>query len=198
MRPWMLTIIIVGALWAGTILGKEDRMPDLKGKKVLIIIAATDFRDEEYFEPYNRLGQCGATVTVASSVKGNAVSVFGKMVATDRQIAECKAENYDAIVFIGGPGAAEFFTNATAHALARAAAEQGKVLAAICIAPVTLANAGVLKGKKATVFPSFKSQLAAQGALVVSQDIVQDGKLLTASGPKVAREFASALVKMLE
>ncbi|MCX6992353.1 MAG: DJ-1/PfpI family protein [Kiritimatiellaeota bacterium] len=198
MRPWLLTIIIVGAAWAGTLSGKEDTMPDLKGKKVLIVIAATDFRDEEYFEPYSRLRQCGATVTVASSGKGQAVSVFGKTVATDRQIAECKAEDYDAIVFIGGPGAAEFFTNATAHALARAAAEQGKVLAAICIAPVTLANAGVLKGKKATVFPSLQSQLAAQGALVVNQDIVQDGKLLTASGPKAAREFASALVKMLE
>jgi len=198
MRPWMLTIIIVGAVWAGTILGKEDTMPDLKGKKVLIVIAATDFRDEEYFEPYNRLGQCGATVTVASSGKGKAVSVFGKIVATDRQIAECKVTDYDAVVFIGGPGAAEFFSNATAHALARAAVEQGKVLAAICIAPVTLANADVLKGKKATVFPSFQSQLTAQGALVVSQDIVQDGKLLTANGPKVAREFASALVKMLE
>jgi len=198
MRSWMLTIMIVGAVWAGTILGKEDTMPDLKGKKVLIVIAATDFRDEEYFEPYNRLRQCGATVTVASSVKGQAVSVFGKIVATDRQIAECKAEDYDAVVFIGGPGAAEFFTNATAHALARAAAEQGKVLAAICIAPVTLANAGVLKGKKATGFPSCQSQLAAQGALVVSRDIVQDGKLLTASGPQAAREFAAALVKMLE
>ncbi|MDD5678534.1 MAG: DJ-1/PfpI family protein [Kiritimatiellae bacterium] len=173
-------------------------MPDLKGKKVLIVIAATDFRDEEYFEPCNRLRQCGAAVTVASSVKGQAVSVFGKTVATDLKIAECKAEDYDAIVFIGGPGAAEFFTNATAQALARAAMEQGKVLAAICIAPVTLANAGVLTGKKATVFPSLQSQLAARGALVVSQDVAQDGKLLTASGPKAAREFALALAKMLE
>ncbi|MBU0716007.1 MAG: DJ-1/PfpI family protein [Verrucomicrobia bacterium] len=173
-------------------------MPDLKGKKVLIVIAAADFRDEEFFAPYNRLRQCGAAVTVASSGKGKAVSVFGKMVAIDRQIAECKAEDYDAIVFIGGPGAAEFFTNATAHALARTAVEQGKVLAAICIAPVTLANAGVLKGKKVTGFPSFQNQLAAQGALVVSQDVIQDGKLLTASGPKAAREFAAALVKMLE
>ncbi len=198
MRPWMLTLIIAGAVWEGTLSGKEDAMQDLKGKKVLIVIAATDFRDEEYFEPFNRLRQCGVTVTVASSAKGKAVSVFGKMVAIDRPITECKAEDYDAVVFIGGPGATEFFTNTTAHALARAAAKQGKVLAAICLAPVTLANAGVLKGKKATGFPPFQSRLAAQGALVVSQDIVQDGTLLTASGPTVAREFASALVKMLE
>ena len=163
-----------------------------------MVISATDFRDEEYFEPYNRLRQCGAAVTVASSVKGKAVSVFGKTVTTDRQIAECKAGDYDAVVFIGGPGAPEFFTNATAHALARAAVDQGKVLAAICIAPVTLANAGVLKGKQATCFPSLQKQLTIQGARVVKPDVVQDGKLLTATGPQVAREFAEALVKMLE
>ena len=198
MRHYMLAIIIMGAVWAGMVSGKEAAMPDLKGKKVLIIVAAADFKDEEYFEPCNRLRQCGATITVAGSGQGPAVSVLGKTVTIDRQIAACKAEDYDAIVFIGGPGAAEFFTNATAHALARAAVGQGKVLAAICIAPVTLANAGVLKGKKATVFPSCRSELAAQGALVASADIVQDGKLLTASGPGAAREFAAMLVKMLE
>lgn len=198
MRRLMGIAIVLGAVWAGTILGKEGVMPDLKGKKVLMVIAATDFRDEEYFEPYNLLRQCGTAVTVASSVQGAAVSVFGKTVTTDRQIAECKAGDYDAVVFIGGPGATEFFTNATAHALARAAVDQGKVLAAICIAPVTLANAGVLKGKQATCFPSLQKQLTMQGARVVKPDVVQDGKLLTATGPQVAREFAEALVKMLE
>ena len=197
MRARVLTIIMFAA-WAGMTLGKEVAMPDLKGKAVLMVIAAKDFRDEEYFEPYNLLRQCGATVTVASSGKGKAASVFGKTAAIDRQIGECKAGDYDAIVFVGGPGAAEFFTNATAHALARSAVDQGKVLAAICIAPVTLANAGVLKGKKATVFPSFQGKLTAQGALVVSQDVIQDGKFLTANGPKAAGEFAAALVKMLE
>lgn len=191
-------VIVLGAAWAGTILGKEGAMPDLKGKKVLMIIAATDFRDEEFFEPCNRLRQCGAAVTVASSIKGAALSVFGKTVITERQIADCQAGDYAAIVFIGGPGSAEFFMDATAHALARAAVDQGKVLAAICIAPVTLANAGVLKGKQATCFPAMQKQLAAKGALVVQQDVVQSGKLLTATGPQVAREFAEALVKMLE
>lgn len=195
----ILTGLMVGVvLTAITCAGKEAAMPDLKGKRVLLVIAATDFRDEEYFEPYNRLRQCGAAVTVASSGKSEAVSVFGKTVTTDRQIVECEAGDYDAVVFIGGPGATEFFTNATAHALARAAVDQGKVLAAICIAPVTLANAGVLKGKQATCFPALQGQLTAQGARVVKQDVVQDGKLLTATGPKAAKAFAEALAKMLE
>ena len=198
MRRLMGIAIALGAVWAGPILGKEGAMPDLKGKQVLMVIAAADFRDEEYFEPYNLLRRCGAAVTVASSIKGAAVSVFGKTVTTDRQIAECQAGDFDAVVFIGGPGAAAFFTNATAHGLARAAVDQGKVLAAICIAPVTLANAGVLKGKQATCFPSLQKQLAMQGARVVQSDVVQDGKILTASGPQAAREFAEALVRMLE
>lgn len=195
-----LTLIAIGLLTVGmgTILGKEEAMPDLKGKKVLMVIAAVDFRDEEFFEPYNKLRQCGAAVTVASSVKGAAVSVFGKTVTTDCRVAECQASDYDAIVFIGGPGASEYFEDAGAQALARAAVENGKVLAAICIAPVTLANAGVLKGKEATCFPSMQGQLTAKGARVVKQDVVQDGKLLTATGPKAAPAFAAALVKMLE
>ncbi|MBI2438503.1 MAG: DJ-1/PfpI family protein [Lentisphaerae bacterium] len=198
MRRWITLALIALAAWAEPLCGKEEAMPDLKGKKVLRIIAATDFRDEEFFEPYNRLRQCGAAVTIASSVKGAATSMFGKTVTAERQIADCKVEDYDAVVFIGGSGAAVFFKNAAAHALAKAAVEQGKVLAAICIAPVTLANAGVLKGKQATGFPTIQDQLAAKGAQLVSRDVVQDGRLLTATGPPAAREFAAMLVKMLE
>lgn len=195
-----LIIITIGLVTVGigTMLAKEGAMPDLKGKKVMMVIAATDFRDEEFFEPYNKLRQCGAAVTVASSVKGEAVSTFGKTVAADRRVADCQASDYDAVVFVGGPGAAEYYEDASAQALARAAVENGKVLAAICIAPVTLANAGVLKGKQATCFPSCQGQLAAKGARLVKQDVVQDGKLLTATGPKAAAAFAEALVKMLE
>ncbi|MBI2440676.1 MAG: DJ-1/PfpI family protein [Lentisphaerae bacterium] len=195
---WTLAAMLALAAGVQTLGGKEEAMPDLKGKKVLMIIAATDFRDEEFFEPYNRLRQCGAAVTVASSVKGAATSMFGKTVTAEQPIADCRAEDYNAIVFIGGSGASAFFKNASAHALAKAAVEQDKVLAAICIAPVTLANAGVLKGKKATGFPSIRDQLAANGAQVVSRDVVQDGKLLTATGPQAVREFAATLVEMLD
>lgn len=188
----MLSLSIM-PLW-----GEEGAMPDLKTKKALMIVAAANFRDEEFFQPYERLKQCGAAVTVASSRKDKARSVFGKEIKPDLLVAECKAADYDAVVFIGGPGATEYFTNATAQALARSAAENEKVLAAICIAPVILANAGVLKGKKAVCFSSMADKLAQQGAAVGRQAVLQDGRLLTATGPEAAPAFAESLVNMLK
>lgn len=173
-------------------------MPDLKGKNVLLIIAANNFRDEEFFQPYDLLKKCGAAVTIASSKKDKVRSVFGKSVTPDLLVADCKAADYDAVVFIGGPGAAEYFMNPAAQALARSAAESGKILAAICIAPVTLANAGVLKGKRAVCFPSMADKLAQQGAIIGAGDFVQDGRILTATGPEAAQAFAEALVMMLK
>ncbi|MDO9541113.1 MAG: DJ-1/PfpI family protein [Kiritimatiellia bacterium] len=173
-------------------------MTTLSEKKALMIIAAEGFQDEEFAQPYNLLTRLGATVKLACSRKGTAKGVFGRQIKPDVIIGECKADDYDAIVFIGGPGATEYFNNADAHALARDAVSKGKVLGAICIAPVILANAGVLKGKKATVFPSEQNQLASQGAQLVQQNVVVDGRIVTAVGPRAALEFAESLVRLMQ
>lgn len=179
--------------------GKEnDTMPDLKGKKVLMIIAGRNFRDEEFSEPYDLLKKCGATVTIASSTKGRATGMLGKVVVPDMLITECKIEDYDGVVFIGGSGASEYWNNRTAHAIARSAVEHNKVLGAICFAPPTLANAGVLKGRKAVCFPSVEGALAQGGAVLVNQDVVRDGNIVTATGPEAAKAFAETLVSMLQ
>ena len=75
--------------------------------------------------------------------------------------------------------------------------EQDKLLAAICFAPVTLARAGVLDGKRATVWKSEKGQLTAAGAEYVAERVVTDGKLITGDGPTAAETFGKALVKAL-
>lgn len=179
--------------------GGENTMPiSLNGKKVLIVIAADGFQDEEFARPYNFLSGLGAKVTVASSRKEKAKGVFGRQIKPDLLIGACQADDYDAIIFIGGQGASEYFNNPEAHALARAAVAQGKVLGAICIAPVTLANAGVLKGKKATVFSSGQDQLVGQGAQLARQNVVVDGKIVTANGPPAAQEFAEALARLMQ
>lgn len=170
----------------------------LAGKKVLMIVAAEGFQDEEFAQPYNLMTKLGATVKLACSRKGTTKGVFGRQVKPDLLITDCKATDFDAVVFIGGPGAAEYFNNAQAHALAREAAAGGKVLGAICIAPVILANAGVLKGKKATVFQSEQEQLTGQGALLIRQDVVVDGKIVTAGGPQAAGEFAETLARLIQ
>ena len=175
----------------------DTKGPDLKGKKVAMIIASKNFRDEEFEEPYNLLKQSGAEVAIASSSKEKSKGMLGKVVAPDKLVVDVKADEYDCILFVGGSGASEYFENAAAHAIAKAAVEKGKLLCAICIAPATLANAGVLKGRKATCFPSVASVLTKGGASYTKQPVVRDGLIVTASGPEAAKEFAKTVADAL-
>lgn len=173
-------------------------MKRLAGKKVLMIIAKSKFRDEEYAEPRAVLEREGASVTVASSSLDVAVGMLGLKVKPDVLIGQVKETEYDGVVFVGGGGAAEYFDNPVAHALARDFFGHGKLTSAICIAPATLANAGVLKGKKATAFPSSEAALTARGADLIRQDVVVDGVVVTAVGPQAAKKFGERLVDALE
>lgn len=198
MRRIICSFIIAVAVVTSVSGEGKNMTTTLNGKKVLMVIAADGFQDEEFAQPYNLLTGLGATVKVACSRKGTAKGKFGRNVTPDLLIGECKADDYDAVVFIGGPGASEYFNNAEAHALARNAASKGKVLGAICIAPVILANAGILKGKKAVVFPSEQDQLVSQGAQLARQNVAVDGRIVTAVGPQVARKFAEALARLMQ
>jgi protease I len=126
-----------------------------------------------------------------------AEGMLGLKVKPDVLIGNVKEEDYDGIVFVGGGGAAEYFDSPIAHRMARNFFEQGKLTSAICIAPATLANAGVLKGKKATSFPSSERALNAHGAIILKEDVVTDGKVVTAIGPSAAKKFAEKLVDVL-
>jgi len=106
------------------------------------------------------------------------------------------------VVFVGGPGATEYVDDAQAHKVAQDAVAQDKVLAAICIAPEILAKAGVLKEKKATVWSSVADRgpikvLEDGGAEYVDQNVVQDGKMITANGPAAAKDFGKTIVEVL-
>jgi protease I len=172
-------------------------MTEKKVQKVLFVIAHRDFRDEEFREPKAVLEKAGFTVTVASSGTGVATGMLGMRYTPDLLLSEAKAGEYEAVVFIGGAGAKEYWEDAQAHAIAREAVSSGKVVGAICIAPVTLANAGLLKGKKAAVFPSVAASLTAKGAQCTGKKVERDGLLITASGPEAAKEFGSTLSEAL-
>jgi protease I len=172
-------------------------MKSLSGKKVLMVIAKNKFRDEEYLEPRKILEEAGATITVASSSLNESKGMLGLTVKPDALIGNAKEEDFDGIVFVGGGGAAEYFDSPVAHTLARNFFDHGKLTSAICIAPATLANAGLLKGKKATAFPSSVAALKSHGAIVLSEPVVIDGKVVTAVGPEAAKTFGQELVRVL-
>jgi protease I len=86
-----------------------------------------------------------------------------------------------------------YFDDPVAQNIAKEAVRENKILAAICIAPVILANAGVLRNKKATVFPSEKETLINAGAQYTGKDVEVDGNIITASGPQAAEKFAATI-----
>lgn len=163
-----------------------------------MVIAPSNFRDEELFHTKEVLEAAGAEVTIASRATGEVAGMLGGKATADIALSDVSAADYDAIVFVGGSGASTYFNDATTQNLAKDAAAQGKVVAAICIAPSILANAGLLEGKKATAFSSEQGNLEAKGATYTGEAVTVDWKVITAEGPTAARSFGAAVVNAIK
>ena len=174
----------------------------LKGKKVAMIIAFKNFRDEEYFIPKEVLETAGAEIKTISTKTGEAIGSQGGEAEVDITLDELRISDFDAIVFIGGQGAPEYLDNDTSYKIAQEAVSEKKILAAICIAPTILAKAGVLSEKKATVWSSLLDKKAVKvlkenGVIYQDDPIVVDGNIITANGPEAAKEFGEAISSLL-
>jgi protease I len=196
-------ISAVAAVLVATLLlpgcGKREKFTgrEAAGKKVVMIIAPRDFRDEELFDVRSALEAAGATVSVACTSLGEATGMLGGKAKPDMLVADLDVADFDAVIFVGGGGARVYWDDPTAHHIASLTDKYGKVLGAICIAPVTLAKAGVLDSRKATVWSSEKGQLEAMGAEYTGADVEVDGEIITGNGPKASKKFAEAIVKAL-
>lgn len=167
-------------------------------KKAVMIIAQENFRDEELFEPKQVLEKSGVRVSIASASLSIAKGKLGAEVKPDIIVDDIDAKDFDAIIFVGGPGAAQYFDSTVAHALAQDALNLGKIVGAICAGPVILAKAGILEGKRATVFPSDAEIIKSKGAVYTARPVEKDGQIITASGPQAAREFGEEIVRALK
>ncbi|MDD2703580.1 MAG: DJ-1/PfpI family protein [Candidatus Omnitrophica bacterium] len=167
-------------------------------KTILMIVAGQNFRDEELFQPKEMFEKAGFTVKIASASSGEVKGMLGSKVKPDISLSEVAVRDYDAVVFVGGGGAAQYFNDSTAHQIARETSESGRVLAAICIAPVILAKAGVLKGKRATVWSSGGTELQTSGARYTGEKVVRDGNIITGDGPFSALPFAREIFNALQ
>jgi protease I len=167
-------------------------------KRAVVIIAQDGFQDDEFLRPVEALEGDDIEVVVASTVLSEAKGVNGTKVKPDMLVKDIKVDEFDAIVFIGGQGAVQYLADPIAHALAQDALAKNKIVGAICIAPVILTNAGILKGKNATVHPSQADKLKNSGVNYTAKPVEQDGNLITADGPDSAKEFGETLSKALQ
>ena len=165
-------------------------------KKVLMVIAPADFRDEEYSETRKALENIGAKVTVVNSTGQASKGMFGTIVKPDKNFYNINVSEYDAVVFIGGSGMTAYFNNQQALSLAKEFNKSGKVVAAICIAPTILVNANILNGKNATCFPSERDNINAVGTYT-GKPVEVDGKIITGNGPQAAKEFGKKIAEAL-
>ena len=184
-------------LLCSLVFGAGNPEPPLLGKRGCFIIASENFRDEELDVPRRMLEDEGVRVVVASRDTLEATGMLGMKVKPDVRIEDLDPLDFDALVLVGGSGARMYFDDPEVHERVSVAADSGRIVAAICIAPVTLAKAGLLKGKDATSFPSVISELSACGAHAKRSAVVVDGRIVTADGPEAARPFAKEILKLL-
>jgi protease I len=172
----------------------------IKGKKIVMIIAPSKFRDEELFETREYLEKHGAKITVASKTTGTATGMLGGTAKIDMNYADIDTADYDAVIFVGGGGAEDYFDDPRAHSIAKSAFKQKKLVCAICIAPSILANAGLLEGRKATVWEGDKyvGLLKKGGAEYTAKPVQRHGRIITGNGPKAAQRFAEKIAEQLE
>ena len=173
---------------------------NLQGKKVAIL--ATDgFEQSELTDPKKNLEDAGATTEVISlksgEIKGWDKTDWGKSVKVDKTVDQAKASDYDILVLPGGQiNPDKLRINEKAVAFVTEFAQSGKVVAAICHGPWTLIEAGVVKGKTMTSWPSLKTDLRNAGAEWVDQEVVTDGNFITSRKPEDIPAFSKKIIEL--
>ena len=164
--------------------------------KILSIIAPNGYQDVEYNDSKQVLESKGHIVITASTVN-EAHGKYGGRKKTDILLSDVKSKDYDAILFIGGPGSYMYFDDPLAQKLAKEFFKSKKITAAICAAPSILANAGLLKGSEVTCFHDQALNIKSKGAIYTGKSVQRDGLIITADGPDSATEFGEKIAETL-
>lgn len=174
----------------------------LDGRRIAVL--ATDgFEQSELTEPKRLLEEAGAKVDViapggASQIKGWDKKDWGQSVKVDVALDKADAAQYDALVLPGGVINPDHLRmDDEAVRLVKTFGESGKPVAAICHGPWTLINAGLVKGRKITSWPSLKTDLGNAGAKWEDSQVVEDGNLITSRKPDDIPAFTETLIKAL-
>jgi protease I len=133
-------------------------------------------------------------VRLASSSLAPATGMGGGQRLPEVLYCAVRPADLDALVFVGGTGAVEYFHDRTAHRLAREALQEGKVVGALCYASSVLAEAGLLDGRPATGWPSREAHVRERGGVWTGAPVEVAGRVVTGRGPDDAPAFARALV----
>lgn len=162
----------------------------------VVVPLAEGFEEIEFSTIVDILRRAGIDVTVAGLKEGIIDGAHGIGVTADTLIDKVGADDFDVIILPGGhPGFVNLGKSERVLKLVRGMFDRNKYVTAICGAPSVLSKAGVIQGKRATIFPGLEDTLT--GAQYSDQRVVVDGKVITSQGPGTAMEFAIKLVEVL-
>src|SRR4051794_34197040 len=177
-------------------------MPLIPDSRVLIV--ATDgFEGWELFGPREILQKRGAEVVLASLTRDPIQATVhddpGKTIRPDLTVEEARSDDFDALILPGGVrNPDQLRLHASVIELIRDFDRRGKPIGAICHGPWLLVEAGLLRGRTATSWPSIRTDLKNAGANVVDQAAVTDGHIVTSRKPDDVEEFTSAIIDLIE
>lgn len=155
---------------------------------------AVGFEDIEALTTVDVLRRAGhEVVTLSITAEREVTSAHGVTVLADGLLADADLADADLLLLPGGlPGATNLNDSAEVHQALAAQASRGGYIGAICAAPLVLAAAGLLDGRRATCYPGFESTFPAMS--IYTGDVVcRDGNIITANGPAAALPYAYEL-----
>lgn len=173
----------------------------LVGKRVAIL--ATDgFEQVELTEPRKALDEAGAMTEViapkSGEIRGWKTKDWGYTVKVDKTLDEAHAQDYDALLLPGGVMNPDHLrVEPRAVSFVREFVATGRPVAAICHGPWTLVEAGVVKGKIFTSWPSLRTDLKNAGASWVDKSVVMDGQFISSRKPEDIPAFSKTLIEAL-
>lgn len=171
-----------------------------KIKRFVIVVAPRLFNDDEFKTTYQLLTRVGHKTKVASRDTVLAVGVSGTLIKPQMTINDIDTLDFDGIILIGGTGSAIYWDDKIVHQLVQYYARtQGTIVAAICLAPITLVRAGILNGVKATVFEdkTTVNEMKNKNAIYEKTDVVVSKNIITASGPQASEKFARRIIQLV-
>jgi len=166
--------------------------------KKAFVFLATGFEETEAIGTIDVLRRGGIDTKIVSiSEEYSVTSVHGIVVEADLLFTEADLSGADALILPGGmPGSSNLNAFTPLKEALVNQYKKGKLVAAICAAPLVLGGLGLLKGKRATCYPSFESTLT--GAIVTGKVVETDGNIITGKGPGLVFDFALAVLTALK
>jgi len=163
-----------------------------------LVFLAPGFEEVEAMTVVDFLKRCGVDVTLAGLKEKIVKGSHGVKVVPDEFIEKVRIGGYDAVICPGGsPGWENLRRDKRVIGMVKRAHADGKLVAAICGGPATLSDAGVLRGKRCTIYPGLEGELKKGGGKPERGIVVVDGNLITSMGPATALAFAHAIAEKL-